>query len=327
MNECGDSSDYIINQSGTNTNENKNKNKNKYIGTYVIFMSIAFAPAHITGFFLVHRDDDILHTGSCGCGITLSHGVTSTVATRSITKDGHSCVFIDGVPHTRGPAVDCVEELASSGINVDINSCIPSGCGLGASGAGTLATAIAIDDALKLNLSPAAIVQVAHKAEVRNSTGLGDVVAQATGGLVVRTKAGASPFGVCRQIPCRPQEIAYVTMGEISTASILSDKNAISAINRAGKNALKEFLQKPCIEMFMAQSKEFAINSGIIDDAVLDAIEAVEAAGGLASQAMLGKTVFATGGADVVDALGEFGQVLVSHIDTKGAMLIDMPNK
>ncbi len=307
-------------------------NKNKYIATHALTMSIAFAPAHITGFFLVHRDDEILHAGSCGCGITLSHGVTSTVTTKSVAGDMLPCVSIDGVPQTCGPAVDCVEILAPSsspslGIAVDIQSCIPSGCGLGASGAGTLATAIAIDDALKLNMSHAEIVQAAHEAEVRNSTGLGDVVAQAIGGLVVRTKAGAPPFGVYERILCPPQEIAYVAMGEIPTASILSDKNAISAINTAGKNALKKFLQKPCIEMFMEQSKQFAMRTGIADDTILDAIEAVEAVGGLASQAMLGKTVFATGGDDIVHALEEFGQVRVSHIDIKGAMIIDMPKK
>lgn len=282
-------------------------------------MPTAFAPAHITGFFLVHMDEDILHTGSCGCGITLAQGVTSTVATSSFAKDKPSCVRIDGISHTSGPVVDCVEELAPSGITVNISSCIPSGCGLGASGAGTLATAVAIDHMLILNLGHDRLVQVAHSAEVRNSTGLGDVVAQATGGLVIRTRAGAPPFGICQRIQCPPQEIAYVTMGRISTASVLSDEYAISAINTAGKNALKEFLQKPCLEMFMAQSKKFTIQTGMADDTILDAIEAVEAVGGLASQAMLGKTVFATGGDDVIHALEEFGNVMVSHIDTKGA--------
>ncbi|MCK5661083.1 MAG: hypothetical protein KAH86_06955, partial [Methanosarcinales archaeon] len=231
-------------------------------------MSIAFAPAHITGFFQVFRDEDILHTGSCGCGITLAQGVTSIVTTSNFAKDKPSCVHIDGIPYTSGPAVDCVEELAPSGITVDISSCIPSGCGLGASGAGTLATVIAIDDVLKLDLGHDRLVQVAHSAEVRNSTGLGDVVAQATGGLVIRTRAGAPPFGICQRMPCPPQKIAYVTMGEISTASVLSDGHAISAINAAGKNALKDFLQNPCFEMFMAQSKKFTIQSGIADDTV-----------------------------------------------------------
>lgn len=289
-------------------------------------MSTAFAPAHITGFFKVHRDKDILHTGSCGCGITLAQGVTSTVATSSFAKDKPSCIRIDGIPHTSGPAVDCVKELAPSGTTVDITSCIPSGCGLGASGAGTLATAIAIDDMLKLNLGYDKLVQTAHSVEVQNSTGLGDVVAQATGGLVVRKKAGAPPFGICQRIQCPPQEIAYVAMGEISTASVLSDGHAISTINLAGKTALKEFLQKPCIEMFMTQSKKFTLQTSIADDTVLDAIEAVEAAGGLASQAMLGKTVFATGGDDVIHALEEFGIVMVSHIDTTGARCVGKVN-
>lgn len=285
-------------------------------------MSTAFAPAHITGFFCVHRDADILHTGSCGCGITLSDGVTSTVTTCGSTGTGQSCVYIDGILQNSGPAVDCVGQIAPFGISAHISSDIPSGCGLGASGAGTLATAIAIDDTINLNMGHDQLVQVAHRFEVQNRTGLGDVVGQSIGGLIMRTKAGAPPFGICERIPCPQQEIAYVAMGEISTASVLADEQAISAINRAGADALKELVKKPGIGNFMIQSKKFCISSGIADDTILDAIEAVEAAGGLASQAMLGRTVFAIGGGDAFNALCEFGDVRVSHIDYNGARIV-----
>jgi pantoate kinase len=52
---------------------------------------------------------------------------------------------------------------------------------------------------------------------------------------------------------------------------------------------------------------------------VRDAIEAVEAAGGLASQAMLGNTVFAI---NDNGALSEFGEVHISRISNAGAHLL-----
>ncbi len=52
---------------------------------------------------------------------------------------------------------------------------------------------------------------------------------------------------------------------------------------------------------------------------VKDAIEAVEAQGGLASQAMLGDTVFAM---NDNGAISEFGQVHESRINLAGAHLL-----
>ena len=39
-----------------------------------------FSPCHISGFFSPIITDSVLETGSTGCGITLSHGVSAEIS-------------------------------------------------------------------------------------------------------------------------------------------------------------------------------------------------------------------------------------------------------
>ena len=69
----------------------------------------------------------------------------------------------------------------------------------------------------------------------------------------------------------------------------------------------------------MIQSAAFAKDIELMSPRVKDALEAVKAAGGLASQAMLGDTVFAI---NDNGALMEIGQVHESRISNVGAHLL-----
>ena len=86
-------------------------------------------------------------------------------------------------------------------------------------------------------------------------------------------------------------------------------------INRAGEASVKELLVKPTLEQFMKLSSRFTKQIGLGSPWVLDAIEAVEAAGGLASMIMLGDAVFSVGegGAEALSEFGEVGSTAVSH--------------
>jgi pantoate kinase len=159
----------------------------------------------------------------------------------------------------------------------------------------------------------------AHCAEVINRTGLGDVTGQTFGGMVVRKIAGAPFKGVIDKIPCIEAEISWVCFGGISTRSVLADELKIKTINRAGKSRLKELLKKPTLPEFFRQSCAFAKDIGLMSPHMKDAIETVEAAGGQASQSMLGDTVFAI---NDNGALSEFGQVHASRISHAGAHLL-----
>jgi pantoate kinase len=68
------------------------------------------------------------------------------------------------------------------------------------------------------------------------------------------------------------------------------------------------------------QSKRFAIETGLAEE-LMDIIEAVEAAGGLASMVMLGNAVFAING---YEALKEFGQPITTSINSCGVKPVEL---
>ena len=83
---------------------------------------------------------------------------------------------------------------------------------------------------------------------------------------------------------------------------------------------MKELLKRPTFTNFMQLSRRFTVQSGLASDWALQAIEAVEAAGGMASMIMLGDAVFAFGGTGA-EALKSFGEVHTTTISQRGANL------
>ncbi|MDF1556801.1 MAG: pantoate kinase [ANME-2 cluster archaeon] len=270
----------------------------------------AFAPAHITGFFAVRPHIDPVKAGSIGCGLCLEAGVRAEIDMNSpasaVTLNGKQVDF---------PTLEHVltETLGTDRppITVNLTSDIRPGFGFGVSGAAALATGLAAAEVYAAGISRQEIAAAAHCAEVLNRTGMGDVAGQCAGGLVMRTAPGAPGVGVTQQIPATSSEISWVCLGEISTASILAEEETMQRVNEMGEKALKMLQKRPELEHFMALSRDFAVETGLISRLALDAVEAVEAQGGMASMAMLGDTVFALG---VVEALHEFGEVGRSRI-------------
>ncbi len=273
----------------------------------------AFVPSHITGFFAAKRQEDPVKSGSIGCGLCLSLGATTTVQAADETE-----IILNGQAEDAPVSRFVVEKMARSPVRVKTQLDMPLGAGFGASGAGALGAAYALNAYFDLGLTANSAAAVAHVAEVSHRTGLGDVIAQNTGGLVVRLGAGAPGLGIVDRIPVQPLKISYAVRGPISTREVLSDQKAMKEINRAGEAALKELLKRPTLNEFMLLSRRFTSQIGIASDWALDAIEAVEAAGGMASMIMLGDSVFAIGGGE---ALNEFGAVGTTTISQRGANL------
>ncbi|MFZ3384640.1 MAG: pantoate kinase [Candidatus Methanoperedens sp.] len=274
----------------------------------------AFAPAHISGIFIIDTKKDPSLSGSMGCGICLEDG-----AVTEVRPAGETMIRINGAVTKAPTTLSAIGLLTPEPVLVDTQLDIPIGAGFGASGAGALSTALSLNEALSLDLTLKGAAGAAHCAEVMNLTGLGDVTGMTFGGMVIRKKAGAPFLGVIDKIPCRNTEISWIEFNGISTKSILSDELKKKSINRAGKSRLKELMNKPTIENFMIQSAAFAKDIELMSPEVKDAIEAVKAAGGLASQAMLGDTVFAI---NDNGALQEFGEVHKSRISNAGAHLL-----
>jgi pantoate kinase len=273
----------------------------------------AFVPSHVTGFFAAWRKDDPLLSGSAGCGLNLALGAETT-----IRPSDEMTIKLNGEVSDAPVSRYVVERLAKSPVEVSTRLSMPMGAGFGASGAGALGAAYSLNAYFDLGLTTSQAGAVAHCADVVNRTGLGDVTAQNTGGLVIRLEPGAPGIGKLDRIPVPSREVNYVVRGPISTRTVLSNEKIMKEVNKAGVVALKELLALPSLGEFMRLSRRFTGQIGIASDWVLEAIEAVEAAGGMASMIMLGNAVFAIGGAE---ALAEFGEVGATRISQVGAII------
>ena len=276
----------------------------------------SFVPSHITGFFAAHRREEPRLAGSVGCGLCLSLGATTTIESASQIHDTE--ILLNGVLSGAPVSRFVVEKLAKEPVRVNTELSMPFGAGFGASGAGALGCAYALNSYFDLGLTANEAAAVAHEAEVTSRTGLGDVIAQNAGGLVVRLQPGAPGIGKIDRIPVPPLPISYVVRGPISTKQVLSDEKVMTAVNMAGEAALKDLLKRPTFTNFMQLSRRFTVQSGLASDWALEAIGAVEAAGGMAGMIMLGDAVFAFGGAE---ALQSFGEVHTTTISQRGANL------
>ena len=243
----------------------------------------AFVPGHITGFFSAHPAATCAQAGSRGAGITLTDGVEVTVAPGSGCRLNGDSVSITAV-------ADVCNRLGVDAA-IDATTSLPLGAGFGVSGALALGTALAANAVFNCGKTENELITLAHCAEVKAGTGLGDVVAQARGGLPIRIDPGSPSHGRLDGLPARSQ-IEYVTFGEVSTEAVLSGDT--DQLTRAGESALSRLLERPTVEQFMASSRTFAEEADLLTDDVADAIAAVDSVGGDAAMAMLGNTVFAT---------------------------------
>ena len=252
----------------------------------------AFVPGHLTGFFSAHPDDDPAVAGSRGAGVTLSHGVEVRVERGARVGSDLAVITLNG----ESVAVDAVagvrDALDASDAAVTAETPLPLGAGFGVSGALALGVAYTVNAAYDRHRSENELVGVAHRAEVEAGTGLGDVVAQARGGLPIRLDPGDLDHGRLDAVPAAPR-VEYVTFGSVSTEAVLSgDTTRLSA---AGERALSDLRAEPTPARLVALSRRFAREADLLTDRVADAVAAVRADGGDAAMAMLGDTAFAFG--------------------------------
>ena len=178
------------------------------------------------------------------------------------------------------------------------------------------------------------LIMSAHRADILTKGGLGDVVAQARGGIEMRLAPGIPPFGEVHTIPVNldsPPSVAIMTVGApIDTRSVISSKMKRGLINEAGETALKNLMRDPTPEKFMEESSQFSRMSRLQSLTVKGALMEVRK-DALAAQIMVGNSVFAlvggTAGADqrnaVVNTWKKRGDVEVCDIDLMGARPIN----
>ena len=298
----------------------------------------AFSPGHITGIFRIHdQPEDPLKKGSWGAGVSIASGVTTRVHIRNSSRNSFK-IRINGKSTRSAKVSEHVINTFFSRVKrnyeiiVDHDVEVPIGSGFGSSGAGALSLALALNEAFSVSLSRIEAAQVAHIAEVECKTGLGTVIAEASGGLEIRTEPGGPGVGEVRNIPVEDDYVvACVSFGPISTGEVLTDEELQQRINGFGGKLLDQLIAEPKPHTFMKFSREFAEQVGLISPRIRKILRETDSKELTCSMAMLGESVFSLVKKDKLDELLKIFRkhapsehnIIVSGIDFQGAKLLD----
>ncbi|MEA3558669.1 MAG: hypothetical protein U9R75_05380, partial [Candidatus Thermoplasmatota archaeon] len=395
----------------------------------MVLRGIGFCPGHITGFFSIHDGaKEIMRKGSRGAGVNLTLGALSNlVLTPSDDENSKEPLSlklsVKGLTEfTSDPRIygSVLEQLLPNRARgweakLRVNLQLPVGQGFGMSGAGALATAVAVWESLYMNVPPwdrklrfkaqqesffamdtgkfkikpmkrrltsridlysgshthkmdpvkssgkasgmleeggevrkasrwleesraeddmgligyNDLVAAAHKADILTKGGLGDVVAQARGGIEMRLAPGIPPFGEVHTVPVNidaPPQVAFLIVGEeVETASVLDNPSKRGRINEAGETALKGLMEEPTPIQMLQESSQFSRLAKLQSMEVRGALTEVQDFA-KASQVMVGNSVFAFVGGTlgseqremVVNTWRRRGDVKVCDIDLMG---------
>ncbi|AMK15111.1 pantoate kinase [Methanobrevibacter olleyae] len=311
-------------------------------------MISVFVPSHITGFFSIFDNENPLLKGSLGAGVLLDKGVITEISKIKKEKENDSSKDLTIMINDKKDEYNEIiilktlelmkKDLNKKNIlfnleNIIINQRIqvPIGCGFGTSAASAIGTAICINEFFNLDLSIEECGQYAHLAEISLGTGLGDVIAELSKGIVLRTKVGAPAYGEVKSlVPHEKQGFGislseesnfYVitkTFGEISTSSIIENEKHKKVITDVGFAIGEEFNKKDdgivigskfkskfnvavdsefneeeTIKKFMKSSLSFAKKTHLINDDLLKIVHLLDGKVLGSSMAMLGNTIFA----------------------------------
>ena len=257
-----------------------------------------FVPAHITAFFVPLFHDDPLKAGSLGAGINLDKGTNVFASIERGTLERHIHIAFNGEPVKRKEAVisySVADELVPNDFVGEVEIWqyfdFPNGYGFGNSAGGALGTALALSYTFGGTWLRAA--QTAHRHEVLNRGGLGDVIAQLAGGIEVRVKAGGPGIGVVDNLFFGDYRVLVVPLGRLSTREVL-DGDVVKIIEREGKLALGRLLRNPSPERMMPLAREFAEKTGLLSGELLElARELDKVISTPSSMIMLGRGLFA----------------------------------
>jgi len=286
--------------------------------------SSIFVPGHITGFFEIIDNINPLKKGYRGAGVVLNRGVTTHL---KIDEGEGVNVTINGVKNEESvlvtlKTVDLMRSkfhLDDLSIEIDHEVDVPIGAGFGTSASGALGTSLSMAKILNLPLSFNEAASIAHIAEVEMMSGLGDVIAEIMGGVVIRTREGAPGTGETDKIISDNLYVITKTLGKLDTASILDHPQFKEKISSTGKMMIQEIMNNPYPDKFMDLSYNFALETSLINSEVLEIVEIMKEESIGASMAMLGNTAFSLS----KQPESSVESVLVSEIDFQGPRFLD----
>ncbi len=276
-------------------------------------MARAWAPAHITAFFMIFEN------GSTGAGINLADGVETEVCLGKGNR-----ILINGkrkTARTSEKVIAKYREIKEEKFEacVEHRCGLPIGCGFGLSGAGAFSLSLALNEELGTGLSYGECAEVARLSEIEEGTGLGDVIAQKYGGLLI----GEQPYPSkeAGRIDINEKYVVGATFGKIDTGEIIGDEGWKEKINSIGLGCMKRFRAERTKENFVALAREFSVESGLADGEIRKVLDEVKGA----SMAMLGRSVFVLSSSPEREKKlleSHFESVYISEIADGGAKLL-----
>ena len=295
-------------------------------------MASAFCPAHITGFFKAELDEkDPNRLGSLGAGFSIQKGVKTTVILNS--RNSNTAKFHIQIKGFKTGDVRVSEYVLNKFLAdnddyfVDVihELNVPVGYGLGCSAAVALSLALALNQALNAGYTKTEVAQIAHLAEIKCKTGLGDVLASYHGGFEIRTKSGAPGIGELEKIdPKEKLDALIVCFNPISTKKFLGEK--ISLVNGLGGKMVQELIKSKDINEFQDKSIKFAKYIKVVTPKMSNVANELRKNGIKCGVALFGETIFSLVPSSekkrVLKILEKYdGLILSSKIDNSGARL------
>jgi pantoate kinase len=298
----------------------------------------AFCPAHITGFFKAHLDDNqnnLENLGSMGAGFSIKQGVTTKVKIQrkkdqesnfKITTNGYQSDKTDVSQYVLNEFLK-LGEFSNNFFEIEHDISIPVGYGLGSSSAVALSLSYALDQALQTKLEKTIIGKIAHNAEVNCKTGLGDVLASYHGGFEIRVKPGAPGIGHVEKISTEKISIIMICFSPISTNKFIKER--LSQINGLGGKMVNRLLESKDYEHFQDMSLEFAKYVNVMTPRMQKIVKELSKNEIKCGIALFGETIFSMipqkQEGRVLDILEKYsdGIIIKSELDDNGARVLD----
>lgn len=304
---------------------------------------LVYVPSAISSFFEVcDRDEqgrkiaDPARVGSRGGGLKIAKGTHTRAHS---LEGGRDRVTINGVEVDAKTTKRVIERLRATygfgPVHVEHRVEVPVGAGFGTSGAGALATALALSDLFGLKLTLAQAARIAHIAEVECVTGLGTVTALAQGGGAIRLVTEPGAYGIGQVDTILDDYEAYMVVcahfGPIEKSTVLLNEERVRLVNRYGRETLKRILEEPSPRTLLQHARVFAEKTGLATRKILElADRAVEKGAVGATQNMIGNALHCLVEKDRAEALagwlrsavGGEGEVFVSALSDSGPRIV-----
>ena len=298
----------------------------------------AFCPAHITGFFKAHLENNqekLENLGSMGAGFSIKQGVTTRVTVGK--KDSHDSNFKITTKGYQSDKTDVSEfvlnEFLKRGdfedkfFDIEHEISIPVGYGLGSSSAVALSLSFALNQALETKLDKNTIGQIAHNAEVNCKTGLGDVLASFHGGFEIRVKPGAPGIGTVEKISTDKISVIMICFSPISTNKFIKER--LSQINGLGGKMVNRLLESKDYQHFQDMSIEFAKYVDVMTPRMQEIVNELTQNDIKCGIALFGETIFSMVPKENEDRVLEIlqkysdGVIINSELDNIGARVLN----